>query len=47
MPQTAALDDIYCPSTEIQKYIRLRYIYWWHEKGKAVDKFVYKFMTAM
>lgn len=47
MPQTAALDDIYCPSPEIQKYIRLRYIYWRHEKGKAVDKFVYKFMNAM
>ncbi len=47
MPQTAALDDIYCPSPEIQKCIRLRHFHLQHKKGKAVDNFVHKFMNAM
>lgn len=47
MPQTVALDDNYCPSPAIQKCIELRYLIWPHKKGKAVDNFVHKFMTAM
>lgn len=47
MPQTAALDDNYCPPPKIQKRIRLRHFRLRRKKGKAVDNFVHKFMNAM
>ena len=47
MPQTAALDDNYCPQPKIQKCIRLRHFRLRRKKEKTVDNFVYKFMNAM